>query len=199
MIFGRYDVFAQPKGTAAAAADSEPIELAGTDGLTVGAPPLRMATPAGAALPASGVRRAVLRFLQFYWVNSGLAVGLMLLLGLSNGYAVVWKIFGSANQLLAALALWVGTTWLMSKGRQYWFAMIPAVFMFITSITMLVWLLVKRYIPGWQAGQTGMSALLVADVIVLSMTAGVLVLTLRNWLAKGTLAAVCRSSQETQG
>jgi carbon starvation protein len=200
MIFGRYDVFAQPPGTAAvSAADSEPIELVGTDGLTVGPPPFRMAESAAAALPTTGVRRAVLQFLRFYWVNSGLAVGLMLLLGLSNGYAVVWKIFGSANQLLAALALWVGTTWLMSKGRQYWFAMIPAVFMFVTSITMLVWLLVKRYIAGWQTGQTGMSALLIADVIVLSMTAGVLVLTLRNWLAKGTLATIGRSSEETHG
>jgi carbon starvation protein len=204
MFFGRYDVFASPMGTAALSAagrdpDSGPIELAGADGLTIGAPPAWRATSAAAALPTTGVQRAALRFLQFYWVNSGLAVGLMLLLGLTNGYAVVWRIFGSANQLLAALALWVGTTWLMSKGRRYWFAMGPAVFMFVTSITMLVWLLIKRYIPGWQAGQTGMSALLIADVIVLSMTAGVLALTLKNWLTKGTLATIGRSSQETHG
>ncbi len=122
----------------------------------------------------------------------------MLLLGMTNGYAMVWNIFGSANQLLAALALWVGMIWLMSKGRQYWFALVPAVFMFVTSMTMLVSLLVKKYIPGWQAGQSGMLALLIADVIVLSMTVGILVLTFRNWLGKRTLAVVGRPSEEIQ-
>jgi carbon starvation protein len=150
----------------------------------------------GRSLPARGLARAASRFLQFYWVNSGIAVALMLLLGLTNGYAVVWRIFGSANQLLAALALWVGTIWLVSKKRQYWFALLPAGFMFVTSMTMLVRLLVTQYIPGWQAGQSGMVTLLIADVLVLSMTAGILVLTVRNWLAKGTLATIGRPSEE---
>jgi carbon starvation protein len=203
MFFGRYDVFARPAEPAGARAEGggprpQPLELAGADGLTISEPSVRYAaTSAVAAVPTKGLTRAALRFLQYYWVNSGIAVGLMLLLGLTNGYAVVWKIFGSANQLLAALALWVGTTWLMSKGRQYWFAIVPAVFMFVTSMTMLVWLLVKKYIPGWQAGQTGMAALLVADVLVLAMTVGILVLTLKNWLVKGTLAGIDQPPEET--
>ena len=114
---------------------------------------MRSAKPAAAAIPTRGVKRAALQFLQHYWVNSGIAVGLMLLLGLTNGYTVVWNIFGSANQLLAALALWVGTIWLMSKGRQYWFAVVPAVFMFVTSMTMLVWLLVNEVHPRLAGGQ----------------------------------------------
>jgi len=203
MFFGQYDVFARPvetKGVLAEGSDSGPqlIEPAGADGLAVSEPPVRYAKSAAGAIPTKGAKRAVLRFLQFYWVNSGIAVGLMLLLGLTNGYSVVWKIFGSANQLLAALALWVGTIWLMSKGRQYWFAVVPAVFMFITSMTMLVWLLVKKYIPGWQAGQTGMAALLIADLIVLSMTVGILAVTLKNWLGKGTLATSGRPAEEMQ-
>ncbi len=203
LFFGQYDVFARPVETsgvpvASSASGPQRIEPAGADGLAVSEPPVRYMKSAAVGIPTKGVKRAALRFLQLYWVNSGIAVGLMLLLGLTNGYAVVWKIFGSANQLLAALALWVGTTWLMSKGRQYWFAVVPAVFMFVTSMTMLVWLLVKRYIPGWQAGQTGMAALLIADVIVLAMTAGILVLTLKNWLGKGTLATIGRPAEEVQ-
>ncbi|MBN1508109.1 MAG: hypothetical protein JW955_14755 [Sedimentisphaerales bacterium] len=197
MFFGQYDVFARPveaAGVLAGGNDAVPqrIEPAGAGGLAVSEPPVRYTTSSAAAIPTKGVKRALLRFLQFYWVNSGLAVGLMLLLGLTNGYAVVWKIFGSANQLLAALALWVGTIWLINKGRQYWFAVVPAVFMFATSMTMLVWLLLKRYIPGWQAGQAGMAALLIADVIVLSMTVGILIMTFKNWYSKGGLAAVSR-------
>jgi hypothetical protein len=41
-----------------------------------------------------------------------------------------------------------------------------------------------------------MIALLIADVLVLSMTVGVLGVTLKNWLGKGTLAAVGRTSEE---
>ncbi len=192
IFFGRYDVFARPaesRRVLSESGDSAPqrFEPAGAGGLAVSEPPVRYAQAAG-NIPTRGIKRAILRFLQLYWVNSGIAVGLMLVLGLGNGYAVVWKIFGSANQLLAALALWVGTIWLMSKERQYWFAVVPAIFMFVTSMTMLVRLLVKEYIPGWQAGQTGMAALLVADVIVLSMTVGILALTFRNWLGKKSLA-----------
>jgi carbon starvation protein len=203
MFFGQYDVFAGRAETAGAAADGggtrpQRIEPAGTGGLAIGEPRVRQVKSVAAPLPTRGVKRAVLRFLQLYWVNSGIAVGLMLLLGLTNGYKVVWSIFGSANQLLAALALWVGTIWLMSKGRQYWFAIVPAVFMFATSMTMLVRLLVAQYIPGWRAGQTGMAALLLADVIVLSMTVGVLAVTLRNWLGKGTLASVDHPPEQTQ-
>ncbi|HSW00580.1 MAG TPA: carbon starvation CstA family protein [Sedimentisphaerales bacterium] len=175
MLFGHYDVFARAQDTR--------IEPVGAGGLAVGAFPERLAASASGGVPTRGVKRAVLQILQRYWVNSGIAVALMLLLGLGNGYAVVWSIFGSANQLLAALALWVGMIWLMSKGRQYWFALVPAVFMFATSMTMLVRLLMK-YFDGWQAGKSGMLALLIADAVVLSMTVGILALTLRNWLVR---------------
>jgi carbon starvation protein len=204
MFFGRYDVFARLAEASdafgdKAASGSRRIEPAGAGGLAVGEPSVTPAKAAAASIPTRGVKRAALRFLQYYWVNSGIAVGLMLLLGMTNGYAVVWSIFGSANQLLAALALWVGMIWLMQRGRQYWFALVPAVFMFVTSMTMLVRLLVTKYIPGWQAGKTGMMALLIADVIVLSMTVGVLALTLRNWLGKRSVAAVGHAAPEAQG
>lgn len=194
-FFGQYDVFARLVKTSDAFVDGpncgpQRIEPAGAGGLAVNEPPVRCAVFTASPIPTHGVKRAVLQFLQHYWVNSGIAVGLTLLLGLTNGYAVVWRIFGSANQLLAALALWVGTVWLMSKGRQYWFAIVPAVAMFVTSMTMLVRLLVTQYIPGWRAGQTGMAALLVADVIVLTMTMGVLAVTFRNWLAKRSPASL---------
>jgi carbon starvation protein len=195
-FFSRYDVFA--KASKAAEPAGQPFEPVGAGGLVVSEPPVRYAESGGAVIPTSGAKRAILRFLKLYWVNSGIAVGLMLLLGLGNGYTRVWNIFGSANQLLAALALWVGTIWLINKGRQYWFAIVPAVFMFITSIAMLVRLLIKSYIPGWQQGLTGMFALLTADVIVLAMTAGILGLTLKNWLVKRTLATVGRPVEEMQ-
>jgi len=197
LLFGKYDVFAQGREPTApqGAGGTQPFEPVGAGGLAVSESPARLVTPAASGIPTHGAKRAVLRSLRWYWVNSGIAVALMLLLGLGNGYAVVWSIFGSANQLLAALALWVGMIWLMSKGKQYWFALVPAVFMFATSMTMLVRLLMK-YLDGWQAGKSGMLALLIADAVVLLMTAGVLLLTVWNWLAKRAAATVGGSTQE---
>jgi carbon starvation protein len=194
MLFGRYDVFARSRK----AVVPERIEPVGAGGLAGGALPLENEVSASAGVPTRGLKRAVLTSLRWYWINSGIAVALMLLLGLGNGYAVVWSIFGSANQLLAALALWVGTIWLMRKGRQYWFALVPAVFMFATSMTMLVQLLRKTYLPGWHAGQRGMLALMIADAVVLAATAGILGLTVRTWLGRRSFAAVGRASGQTQ-
>ena len=76
------------------------------------------------------------KFLTYYWLNSGLAVGLMLWFAFSNTANTIWKMFGTANQLLAALVLIIITCWLLERGRKSWFAFIPAVLMLLTTVTM---------------------------------------------------------------
>jgi carbon starvation protein len=49
----------------------------------------------------------------------------------------IWILFGGANQLMAALALLLVSLWLMSKGKNYMWAFVPFVFMFITTIAAL--------------------------------------------------------------
>ena len=107
----------------------------------------------------------------------------MLVLALTNGYNAVWPVFGSANQLLAALALLVGTTWLIHHRRPVWYTFLPAIFMLITSITMLIRLLIVDYGPKWP----GSAPLLISDVVVLAMTAGILSFVLRTWRAEKRL------------
>ncbi len=82
-----------------------------------------------------------------------------------------WGLFASGNQLLAALALLVASVWLLNRGRNYWYTLAPGLFVLVTTLTMLVRLLVVNYIPNWQTKMT----LLIADVVVLTMTFGVLV------------------------
>ncbi|MDO9591823.1 MAG: carbon starvation CstA 5TM domain-containing protein, partial [Erysipelotrichaceae bacterium] len=60
----------------------------------------------------------------------------------AGGYAKVWPVFGSANQLLAALALLATAAWLKKEGRAHFMLKIPMVFMFTVTLTALV-LLVK--------------------------------------------------------
>ncbi|MCI0706975.1 MAG: carbon starvation protein A [Ignavibacteriae bacterium] len=102
--------------------------------------------------------------------NSALAVGLMMLFGFTNAYQTIWPIFGTANQLLAALALIAVTAWLVQKARKAYFTAIPAAFMVLTTIASLVLLLI-RYIDRryW--------ALAVTDVVLLVLSIGVIVMT----------------------
>jgi carbon starvation protein len=49
----------------------------------------------------------------------------------------IWILFGGANQLMAALALLLISLWLMSQGKNYLWAFVPFIFMFITTIAAL--------------------------------------------------------------
>lgn len=55
----------------------------------------------------------------------------------SGSVSTIWPMFGVANQLLAALALCVGTTVIIKMGRlKYaWVTFLPMLFMFVTTMT----------------------------------------------------------------
>ncbi|MDO5714729.1 MAG: carbon starvation protein A [Tissierellia bacterium] len=55
-----------------------------------------------------------------------------------GGYAKIWPVFGSANQLLAALALLALAVWLKSTGKNYKMFTLPMVFMFCATLSALV-------------------------------------------------------------
>ena len=65
-----------------------------------------------------------------------ITVVLGILLGL-NGYAKIWALFGSANQLLAALGLLAVATWLSNAGRKNKMLVIPMAFMLLVTISSL--------------------------------------------------------------
>lgn len=49
-------------------------------------------------------------------------------------FDIVWRYFGWANQTLAAIALWAGAKYLADRGRGYWIALVPAVFMTVVVV-----------------------------------------------------------------
>ena len=55
-----------------------------------------------------------------------------------SGGMVIWPLFGTTNQLLAALTLAIITVILIRKGRNPWFTGIPMVFLLIMSVYALV-------------------------------------------------------------
>lgn len=107
--------------------------------------------------------------------NSLLAIGLTAALAFTNGYTAIWPVFGSANQLLAALTLIAATAWLVHRAKKAWFVALPAVFMAVTTIASLVQLL-PRYAASPRLGQR--ITLLTADLVLLALATGVVVLAI---------------------
>jgi len=66
------------------------------------------------------------------------------LLALSGSYKAIWPIFGSANQLLAALALLASSVWLAKKRVNNNFLKYPMIFMFAVTLSALVVLIYKK-------------------------------------------------------
>ncbi len=111
-----------------------------------------------------------------FWFNSGISVLLMLILAMSNGYKLIWPLFGSTNQLLAALTLIAVTVWLHRAGKSSWFTLIPAAIMICTTIVALGYYLFVKYLPS------GNILLAVTDILLLALALGVLVLSIREFI-----------------
>ncbi len=112
------------------------------------------------------------KIMQNPWFNSGIAIIGMWALAVGNSFSTLWPIFGSANQLLAALTLITITIWLAVHGKKNWFTLIPAIFMTATTIASLIFLLMTNYIPK------GNVTLIVADLVLLSLSVALAVLAL---------------------
>ena len=103
-----------------------------------------------------------------------IVVILSVLLLLSGGFTTLWPIFGSANQLLAALALLAVAVWLIKRKVNPTFVLVPMFFMFAVTLSSLLLFAVQNFNKG---------------IYVLSIIAGLLfVLSLvLIWLAKESL------------
>lgn len=85
--------------------------------------------------------------LRSYLFNTAVSVVFMFVLAYKSAFLSLWSIFGSANQLLAALSLTAVSVWLISRGKKAWFTLLPASFMMVTTIASLIYLLKAKYIP----------------------------------------------------
>ncbi len=63
-----------------------------------------------------------------------------------KGYAIVWPIFGSANQLMASLALLTLAVWLKNKNRNYKMFLFPMVFMFVSTLSALAIIMKNNFV-----------------------------------------------------
>ncbi len=88
---------------------------------------------------------------QSPFANMYLSTGITVLIGgwlAVGGFARIWPIFGSANQLLASLSLLAVAVWLKKIGRNYHMLTLPMIFMLAVTLTALVFLIKANLAVG---------------------------------------------------
>jgi carbon starvation protein len=108
------------------------------------------------------------------YVATAIVVFLSVFLLLSGEFTTLWPIFGSANQLLATLALLAVSVWLIKKKVNAAFVLIPMFFMFTVTLSSLFIVALNNFNRG---------------VYVLSVVAGLLFILSVSliWLARNSL------------
>jgi carbon starvation protein len=123
-------------------------------------------------LPGSILATGMIVFAWAYFIMTG-------------SISTIWPMFGIANQLLASIALCVGTTVIINSGRaRYaWVTLLPLSFVATTTLT-AGWLSITgNFIPLTQNPATALQGWLDAILTIIMMTALVIVLvdSLRKW------------------
>jgi carbon starvation protein len=93
-------------------------------------------------------------------VASVISMVLTAALVLSGTWVYLWQMFGASNQLMAALSLLVVSVWLKSEKRNPTFAVVPMVFMYVTTLAATI--VTARNLYVTIAANPKMSALPVA-------------------------------------
>ncbi|SIS93470.1 carbon starvation CstA family protein [Belliella pelovolcani] len=109
--------------------------------------------------------------------NRFLATGIVMLLSImllaSGGFTTLWPIFGSANQLLAALALLTIAVWLLKQKISASFVLIPMFFMFTVTLSSLG-------LFAWKNFQNGGYILSAIAVILFLLSLALILLASRS-------------------
>ena len=121
--------------------------------------------------PAPGAKTRAIRFLSNRWTATIAIVVMAFFLAKSGDGATIWPVFGSANQLMAAMTLLGITLYLLRKKLRWLFAFFPMLFMLVVSVWALVNLLIDNYHKAnWMLFCVG--AFLLVMAILLAAFAG---------------------------
>ncbi|MGD9345257.1 MAG: carbon starvation protein A [Candidatus Aminicenantes bacterium] len=115
-----------------------------------------------------------IQLLDNRWMASTIILLFAAILGATEGYKAIWPVFGASNQLVAALALVVVSSYLVGVKRPAKFTLYPAYFMLGTTLAALVF-------QGYNFFKAG-SYLLGAVSVILIILASVIVYDARTIL-----------------
>jgi carbon starvation protein len=118
-------------------------------------------------------------FLKDGYVGAAIAAGVALLLavmpGVKEGQSVgqlLWPLFGTTNQLLAALVFATVTIYLVKRKTPHWFISVPLVFVAITTVAAMIWNIVGYLRQhNWILSVVG-SVILLAGLALIVLSCG---------------------------
>ena len=87
------------------------------------------------------------------------------LLAITNSYATLWRLFGSANQLIAAVVLIAISAYLLMRKKSVWYTLIPGLFMIITTLAALFYQLFSK--AGYIFGEANIPLAIISGVLVI--------------------------------
>jgi carbon starvation protein len=104
------------------------------------------------------------------------------LLASTGGVKTIWPVFGAANQLVAALALVVVSSYLIGVRKPAIYTVLPAIFMLITTIGALIFQMTEFF--GWGTFQGyllgGVSLILISLAVYIALEAKDMLLLLKK-------------------
>jgi carbon starvation protein len=104
----------------------------------------------------------------------------------TGSVSTIWPMFGTANQLLATLALAVGTSYIINNGKiQYaWITIIPLTFVGITTIIAGILNLKNLFIPQISDSATRLQGLINSGltIIILLCVISVIIDAVPRWI-----------------
>jgi carbon starvation protein len=100
-------------------------------------------------LPGNLISSALIVFAWGYFIYTG-------------SVSTIWPMFGAANQLLATIALAIGTSFVINRGRKKyaWVTIIPMIFVGITTMSAAFYNVVNIYLPQARTGATQVTGLI---------------------------------------
>lgn len=107
------------------------------------------------------------------------------LISLSWGYllytgnvSTIWPLFGTANQMLSAIAFCIGTTFIIKSKKQKYaiITIIPLIFIVITTLTAAITNIFSSYIPD------GLTLLAVVCALLIVMLLAILFESVKVWI-----------------
>ena len=100
------------------------------------------------------------------YTSTVIVIFLAYLIGATEGWQKIWPIFGATNQLIAAVALFVVSTYLIGIKRPAHYTLIPAVFMVLTTIGALAWQSYKFFTAAQPNSFLGFTSILLISLAI---------------------------------
>jgi carbon starvation protein len=113
------------------------------------------------------------KFAQADWTPGAIAASVMAVapwtyLILTGSISTIWPLFGMANQMLACVALSVGTTFLINSGkaRYAWVTLLPLSFLIVIEMTAGYQNLAHNYLPKGLYLNAGITVSLMIGLVI---------------------------------